>query len=140
MTRTEVVVDASILLKLVLEEADSPACLLWYERAIKADHRLMAPANLYAETGRVVQRRFPELTDGERQLVHEDIVAGIEFLPPNKEADWGAAQHLEFFDALYLAAAQGRSLATADKRMAKAASALGIPLVDLPIVATTNET
>ncbi len=134
MTKTEVVVDASILLKLVLEEPDTPACLLWYEMAIEARTRFMAPASLYAETGRVVQRRFPELTPEERQLIHSDLLADIELLPPQKDADWHAARHLEFFDALYVAAAKGRSLVTADARMAKAAQALGVALVRLPDV------
>ena len=127
---TETVVDASVLLKLVLEEDDSPAWRAWYERAILGGDRLVAPANLYAETGRVVQRRFPELSDEERRVVHGDLTADVALLDPSPDDDWDAARDLEFFDALYLSAAQGRSLVTADARMARAARTRGVRVVE----------
>lgn len=125
---TETVVDASVLLKLVLEEDDSAAWRAWYQEAVLGGERLVAPANLYAETGRLVQRRFPELTDGERSVLHSDLTADVTLLKPTPEDDWDAARDLEFFDALYLSAARGRSLVTADARMARAARARGVRL------------
>lgn len=130
MVMTECVVDASVLLKLVLEEEGSPAWRAWYEQAALGNERFVAPANLYAETGRVVQRRFPELTDDERRILHADLTTGVHLLPPTPDDDWAAARSLEFFDALYVAAASGRRLATADGRMAKAARARGVHLVE----------
>lgn len=127
---TETVVDASVLLKLVLEEDDSPAWRTWYQNAILTGDRLVAPANLYAETGRVVQRRFAELTEDERRIVHGDLTADIALLDPSLDDDWDAARDLEFFDALYLGAAQGRTLVTADARMAREARARGIRVVE----------
>lgn len=126
----ETVVDASVLLKLVLEEDDSGAWRDWYQRAVLSGERLVAPVNLYAETGRVVQRRFPELTDAERSVLHSDLTADVTLLKPTPDDDWDAARDLEFFDALYLAAAQGRSLVTADARMARAARARGVRVAE----------
>lgn len=129
--RGRVVLDASALLKMVLEEGDSDAFRTWYVQAVSDGVRFQAPANLYAEVGRVIQREFADLDAAAKRRLHGDLIAGLEFLDVAGEGDrdWGCAERLEFFDALYLSAAQAADgLCTFDDRMAAEASGAGVPL------------
>lgn len=128
-----VVVDASALLKLVLEEHGVDAAEQWFHEAWLAGDELVAPAHLHAEVGRVVQREMADLPPEKRAEAHAALLGYVDLLDarPGDAKDWECAEALEFFDALYVAAAtRADGLCTCDARMAKAAAAFGVPVVD----------
>lgn len=128
-----VVVDASAVLKLVLEEPGTETTRAWFERHWIAGTEFLAPATLHAEVGRVLQREYPTKEPAELQRAHADVLGSVGFIQPDVERPepWIAAQHLEFFDALYVAAAMDADgLCTCDGRMAKAAASFDVPVVD----------
>ncbi len=124
---TTIVLDASILVKRVLNEPDAGVVRAWFNAQEEA--RFVGPTLLFAETGRVLQKTLPGTAVGQLQELHSRLMGAITLFEPS-EAIWQAADALTFYDAHYihLAAQLGATLATADDRMKSAAKKRGIPL------------
>jgi len=119
---TDTVVDASLLAKLVIAEADSQRVRDWYA-AVPPDGDLIGPTLLFYETARALQK------DGQSRAVHEKLVSGITLVEPTPDI-WRYLDGVTFYDASYLqlAKARGASLATTDDKMRAAAKKHGIGL------------
>jgi predicted nucleic acid-binding protein len=121
-------VDASALVKLVLDEAESPALLRWYVEA----ERLVTSRVGVVETVRASSRRDHDaarrnrvLTDVEVYELDDSIANAAAVLPPPQ---------LRTLDAIHLATAMALlpdldAFVTYDDRLAEAARAIGLPVV-----------
>jgi|ERR1041385_6931375 predicted nucleic acid-binding protein len=130
------VLDASALLKLVLDEPGSPAFRSWY--AERAGEEFVAPALLFTEVGRSLQRARLAAHGDAKPRMHALLLGNVRL-----EADFAAAgavervwaalaaSELTFMDAQYLALAQARKapLVTADRGLAEAARRLDVAVV-----------
>ena len=127
---TDVVVDASLGLKWVLNETDTPAALLLLSEWEHAGIRRVAPSWCACETGNVLFQsvRRGELTLAEVQELLDLVLAAVTLLP-EEPADTRRAMALAHqhgqratYDAQYLALAQhlGCELWTADERFVAA--------------------
>lgn len=120
--------DASALVKLVLEEAESPAMHRWFVEA----ERVVTSRVGVVETIRA-SRRYPHET------AHRDRVIGdLEVLELSAEITWRAGNvqppSLGTLDAVHLASAialgsELDAFVTYDDRLAAAARAAGLPVV-----------
>jgi predicted nucleic acid-binding protein len=120
-------VDASALVKLVVDEAESPALLRWYVGA----ERLVTSRVGVVETVRASSRRDHDparrnrvLTDVEVYELDDSIAGAAAVLPPP----------LRTLDAIHLATAMALgpeldAFVTYDDRLAEAARAIGLPVV-----------
>jgi predicted nucleic acid-binding protein len=121
-------VDASALVKLVVDEAESPALLRWYVEA----ERLVTSRVGVVETVRASSRRDHDparrnrvLTDIEVYELDDSIANAADVLPPPL---------LRTLDAIHLATAMALmpdldAFVTYDDRLAEAARAIGLPVV-----------
>jgi uncharacterized protein len=121
-------VDASALVKLVLDEVESPALLRWYVEA----ERLVTSRVGVVETVRASSRRDHDaarrnrvLTDVEVYELDNSIANAAAVLPPPL---------LRTLDAIHLATAMALlpdldAFVTYDDRLAEAARAIGLPVV-----------
>jgi predicted nucleic acid-binding protein len=121
-------VDASALVKLVIDEAESPALLRWYVEA----ERLVTSRVGVVETVRASSRRDHDAARRNRVLTD---VAVYEL--DDAIANAAAVLHpplLRTLDAIHLATAMALlpdldAFVTYDDRMAEAARAIGLPVV-----------
>lgn len=128
-----VVVDASALLKLALDEPGAEATERWFHEAWTGGTELVAPPHLHAEVGRVLQRETTDLSPAEQAGLHAAMLDYVGLLEAHAGdvQEWLCADCLEFFDAAYVAAAMSvDGLCTCDQRMAAAAASFDIPVVD----------
>jgi predicted nucleic acid-binding protein len=119
---TRVVVDASVAVKWLLPEAHSEAAA----RLLRGDQDLWAPDLIWAEIGNVLWKkwRLGELSPETGAALLEDFrrfPLSIQDSEPLLDQAWKIACELgrTFYDSLYLAlaASQGCSLVTADRRL-----------------------
>jgi predicted nucleic acid-binding protein len=135
-----IVVDASLALKLVLDEADSDEVRLIWTGWTNDGEILCAPTLFRPETNSAVQRRVyrGELTDAQGRHARAVLRAlPVEFREPANlyEVAWEYAERFNrpaIYDSCYLALADifGCEFWTADRRLANAAQAL--PWVRVP--------
>ena len=123
------VVDASVMVKLVLDETASHEVRAWYQS--KAAERKLAPHILWSEVGRALQKNRGGFTTKQLATQHEDVVATVEFCSVPAAAVWVCADDLTFHDAQYVALAKDEkaTLVSCDKDMVKAARKAGIDVV-----------
>jgi uncharacterized protein len=122
-------VDSSALVKMVIEEADSPA-LGRYFAEFSLDRQLTAAISR-TELVRAVARRGATVENARKALSKLDFVAITNSLLDNAAAL--APPELRTLDAIHLTAALSapdlRALVTYDRRLADAAEQAGLPVV-----------
>lgn len=126
------VVDASVVAKWFLPEADTEASVLLRARHVSGDLRLVAPDLLVYEVANAL--RYHPHVGSDRLAEHmEDLFAFDLGLEPTSEASMTAAVHTAFrlglsiYDASYIALAQRLDsiVYTADESMLRAAGPRG---------------
>jgi uncharacterized protein len=122
-------VDSSALVKMVIEEANSPA-LGRYFAEFSLDRQLTAAISR-TELVRAVARRGATVENARKALSKLDFVAITNSLLDNAAAL--APPELRTLDAIHLTAALSapdlRALVTYDRRLAEAAEQAGLPVV-----------
>jgi len=121
-------VDASALVKLVVDEAESPALLRWYVEA----ERLVTSRVGVVETMRASSRRDHDAARRARVMTDVEVYELDDAI-----ANVAAALHpplLRTLDAIHLATAMALmpdldAFVTYDDRLAEAARAIGLPVV-----------
>lgn len=127
-----VVVDASLIFRLVVPSASQPAVRRRVDAWMQQGGTLVAPSLwLYEMTSALLKAvHFGQLADGEgRQALRLVHMFPIDLIQPDARLsevafDWGRRlQRANAYDAFYLALAQalGCELWTADRRLARAA-------------------
>ena len=128
---TEVVVDASALLKLIIDESDSPAFTGWWEAHLRGGGRLMAPHIIRYEIGQRLTRDVLEtdLGPGDRERLRDEALRGVVFADGAFIERW--APPLSFYDAAYVALAEttGTTLVTYDDEMIAVARQAGVDVL-----------
>lgn len=123
------VLDASALLKLVLDAEGHASFRTWFREQVRSRAELAAPHLLWHEAGSVLQREFADLDPADRATMHADLVRAVQLLDVPAEA---AFQHgddgLTFYHGAYLALAEARAdtLVTGDGALATLAEARGV--------------
>lgn len=123
------VLDASALLKLVLDDEGHEAFRLWFSEQVRTRAELAAPHLLAYETGSVLQRVFADLPPEDRWTMHGDLLRAIRLVEVPVEAAFRHADAgLTFYDAAYLALAEARGdvLVTGDRAVRELAEARGV--------------
>jgi predicted nucleic acid-binding protein len=122
-------VDSSALVKIVIEESDSPA-LSRYFAEFSLDRQLTAAISR-TELVRAIARRGATVENARKALSKLDFVAITNSLLDDAAAH--APPELRTLDAIHLAAALSapdlRALVTYDPRLADAAEQAGLPVV-----------
>jgi predicted nucleic acid-binding protein len=124
------VVDASVAVKLVLPEADSPKAIKLFDEYVQATHELLAPDLFPTEVANVLvmAERSGRLKPGEAIAGYRNILqvspalhAAIPLLPRAIEIAQRFRQSV--YDCLYVALAEreGCELVTADDKLIQAA-------------------
>lgn len=121
MTAATLIIDASALVKLLVDEPDSAV----FQALVPEGVRLQAPAHALAETGEVISRKMRAGYVDERQLVQivTQLEAELEIIPLLGLFDRAIGIALDVgasvYDCLYVAAAQRdeAQLLTADRRL-----------------------
>ena len=123
------VLDASALVKLVLDETGSAEFRAWYRE--HASDRLLGPYLLWSEVARAIQKERAGLDAAEAAELHRLLVANVEFHAVTEPELWAATAGLTVYDAHYLALAKakGVALVTADEAIKKAAKQVGVGVV-----------
>lgn len=128
MAATDAVVDASAMLKLVVDEAESDAFTRWFADHQKAGGRLLAPHLLRYEFGQRLMKDVQEhgWTAEKRENVHDHALRAVVYADGERITRW--APPSTYYDAAYIALAKATEavLVTYDKRMAKHAHKSGI--------------
>jgi predicted nucleic acid-binding protein len=123
------VLDASALVKLVVDQTGSDAVRQWY--IAHAPEPKFGPYLLWSEAGRVLQKERGTLSPGELASTHRDLLATIDLRPVPEALAWKHARSLTFYDAHYVALAEGEgaTLVTCDRKMAAAAKDAGVTAI-----------
>lgn len=121
------VLDASALVKRVINEPDSPLVRAWFDRHANAS--FIGPYLLFAETGRTIQKKVAAQAQRE---THTRLISGVHLIDVDLGV-WDDVEGVTFSDAHYLHLARrlGFPLVTADKRLIAAAQRRKIPIVDI---------
>jgi predicted nucleic acid-binding protein len=118
-----VIVDASLVIKLYVQEAHSEASVSLFEAA----SRVAALSHMLGEVGEVLTRRFLAGSIRRSQLdraLHE-VAERVEAIPITllleTAVEIAVTTSISFYDALYVAAAEdfGRTLITADAKLVR---------------------
>lgn len=123
------VLDASVVAKLAIVEPGTAEFRAWF--ADHAGEEFHAPALLYSEVGRVIQRNEARATPKDLASLHERALRSVHLQSPVASEGisvWAVTSGLSFYDAEYVRLAQrlGGVLVTADKRMAEQARKHGV--------------
>lgn len=128
MPATDVVVDASALLKLIIAEPESAAFTQWWDLHLRSGGRLMAPDIIRYEVGQRLRRdvRETDLEPRDRERLRDEALRGVVFADGNSIEQW--APPLSFYDAAYVALAvtTGATLVTYDDEMIAVARQAGV--------------
>lgn len=126
------VVDASAVLKLVLEEDGTEAAERFFMEVEKAGTPLLSVPLLAFEVGNVLIRNLRQHAD-ELASLHEQLLARIQLKPVEAAKIFAVRGTLSYYDASYLALAQqeGATLVTADGDLVRGARRLSIPVLRL---------
>jgi predicted nucleic acid-binding protein len=125
------VLDASVVLKLAIDEPGSDEFRTWY-----AEHSadgVFAPVLLYSEVGRGLQKA-QGASPKEHRTMHAMLLSTLDLVQNLDFAAWDLADRLTFYDAQYveLARTTRSVLVTGDARMAQAARRSGVKTLVFP--------
>lgn len=128
-----VVLDASALAKVFLNEEDAPALRAFVRETVEEGRELLAPRLIGYELGNVVLAQFPERDPEGRARVLEDALALVRAVPIEEppEVFDVAGEPPSFSNACYLwlARREGAGLLTYDDRLREAARARDVEAV-----------
>lgn len=135
------VLDASVALKWVLTELDSPRALKLRDETRRRTHRLLAPDTFPVEVAHALTRaeRRGILTSPQASILLADILSTAPYLHPclpllPRAVELSSQARIGVYDCLYVALAEreGCEVVTADDRLAKSLPAFPIiPLSSL---------
>lgn len=128
--RPGLVVDASVVVKWVLPEADSPRAREILDRQADGDIELFSPETVVSETGNAIWKRCRLMGELDEDRARRAFDAVLTLLPDLTSSRPLAAQALELaltfrhpvYDCVYVALAlqRGCPLVTADRRLVRA--------------------
>ncbi|MEK7082156.1 MAG: type II toxin-antitoxin system VapC family toxin [Patescibacteria group bacterium] len=127
--KTMVVLDASVILKWLLDEEGSADALRIRDCHMRGEERIIVPSLLFYEVANVIRYRT-ELSDEEILNLLEILkdlelsVVHLAFSEFEETILYGRAKHISVYDAAYVILAKnlGCELVTADQQLGKAAS------------------
>lgn len=128
-----IVLDASALAKVFLDEDESPAFRTFLEDAIEEEQDLVAPRLIAYELGNIITAQFPEADRRRREQTLKDtltLVREVQLDDPGQVFRF-VEETESYYDAVYLwvTRREEASLVTYDNILRKAAETHDVPLL-----------